>query len=235
MPPPQLANSPCPKAAVPLHPHTLPSAAIQPTDHVDGRLRYASLFNGCTRILPTWLLTTSDRDVAAQVSKLLDGKPHVDDDWLEECYQVLTGYAELAVLLDGPQAVRLQMLRRYRTGVPHSCGCHPQQLPLGECRHHCPGSLKACREIAKTGRGCEPLVHITCRLAADPALGSFLFSSASWTFAEHAAEARTTLRGQQQPARACLRIERVLHTAASGTIFAHTRPAITILPGRLVA
>jgi hypothetical protein len=94
----------------------------------------------------------------------------------------------------------------------------------------CPLTLKGRWQAAKAGHGCEPLVHLTLRLAADPALGRFLLSSATWTFADRATTAKAALRRRQGPVRARLLIDRALHTTASGTIFAYTRPTITVFP-----
>jgi hypothetical protein len=92
-----------------------------PPGQVDGRLQYATLVNGRTRILPTWLLTTSDRHVANRIAMVLGGELRIDDDGLGQSYQVCTGHAVLDVLLDGPQAIRLRMLRRHGSAILGSC------------------------------------------------------------------------------------------------------------------
>jgi hypothetical protein len=229
MPRPQPPANSCPQAA-PLQRHALPSAMVQPADHIDGRLRYATLVNGRTRILPTWLLTTSDRHVAARVAMLLGGELNIDDHGGEQSYQVLTRYAQLDVLLDGPQAILLHMLRRHGSTVLRSCNSRTQQTPHGERPCQCPAALKARWEVAKTGRGCEPLIHLTCRLADDPALGRFLFSSAAWTFAEHASAVRVAIGRCRRPVLTRLGIDRALHATAGGTTFACTQPTLMVLP-----
>jgi hypothetical protein len=94
--------------------HALPPSAILPTGHFAGRLRYDTLVNGRTCILPTWLLVTADRQLASRLAALLGGEPHVDDgDGQEASYHVLTDRAQIEILLDGPQAVGLWMLRRH--------------------------------------------------------------------------------------------------------------------------
>jgi hypothetical protein len=203
---------------------------VQPADHVDGRLRYATLVNGRTRILPTWLLTTCDRHVAARAAMLLGGELNIDDDRVEQSYQVLTQSAELDVLLDGPQAILLRMLRRHGSTIVRSCNSRTQQTPHGERPCQCPVALKGRWEVAKTGRGCEPLIHLTCRLADDPALGRFLFSSAAWTFAEHASAVRVAIRRCRGPVLTRLGIDRALHATASGATFAYTQPTLMVLP-----
>jgi hypothetical protein len=80
------------------------------------------------------------------------------------------------------------------------------------------------------GRGCEPLVDLTCRLAGNPALGRFVFSSAVLTFAEHASAVRVTIRRCRRPVLARLVIERTLHSTNSGPTFAYTQPTLTVMP-----
>ena len=229
MPRPQPPTNSRPQAGPPLQRHALPSTVVQPADHVDGRLRYATLVNGSIRILPTWLLTTSNRDVAAHVARLLGGELNIDDG-VQQSYQVLTRNAELDVLLDGPQAILLRMLRRHGSTILRSCNTRTQQTSHGERPCQCPVALKARWEIAKTGRGCEPLIHLTCRLADDPALGRFLFSSAAWTFAEHASAVRVAIGRCRRPVLTRLGIDRALHATASGTTFAYTQPTLMVLP-----
>jgi hypothetical protein len=206
--------------------------AIRPGEPFAGRLRYDTIADGRTRILPTWLLTTPDHDLAARIATVLGGRLQADDvgDARESTYRVLTEYAAIDVLLDGPQAICLRMLRRHGSTVLRCCDGRTQQTPAGERPCQCPLTLKGRWQAAKAGHGCEPLVHVGFRLAADPTLGRFLLSSAIWTFADRATTAKAALRRRQGPVRARLLIDRALHTTASGTIFAYTRPIITVFP-----
>jgi hypothetical protein len=205
---------------------------IQPTGQFAGRLRYDTLANGRTRTLPTWLIVTSDRHVAARIATVLAGEPHVNDsDSQEPTYTVLTDRAELDVLLDGPQAIRLRMLRRHGSTELRSCNGRTQRTPFGTHPCQCPPTLKGRWQAAKAGHGCEPLVHVALQLAADPTLGRFLLSSATWMFADHAMTVKATLRKRRGAVYTRLAIDRALHTTTGGTTFAYTRPTITIVPG----
>lgn len=208
----------------------LPSSEIWSADQVDGCLRYAALVNGRTRVLPTWLLTIPDCHVAARVAILLGGELDVDHG-LGQSYQVVTGHSELDVLLDGSRAIRLRMLRRHGSTILRTCDSRTQRTASGEQPCQCPPTLRGRWEAAKTGSGCEPLVQVTVRLAADPRLGRFLLSSATWTFADHATKVKTALHRQHDtPVRARLLIDRALCLTRSGTTFAYTRPTIIVLP-----
>lgn len=83
-------------------------------------------------------------------------------------------------------------------------------------------------QAAKAGRGCEPLAHVAFRLGADPALGRFLFSSATWTFAEHAMTVKALLQKHRGAVCARLVMERSMHTTVNGMTIAYTRPAILL-------
>lgn len=114
---PAPARRPLPLAhpAVPPTRYELPPSAILPAGHFAGRLRYDTLVNGRASILATWLLVTTDRQVAERVVALHGGQPqpHIAYDGQPPTYHVLTDHPEIEVLLDGPQAIRLRMLRRH--------------------------------------------------------------------------------------------------------------------------
>jgi hypothetical protein len=99
---------------------------------------------------------------------------------------VFSGHAGIDVLLDGPHVIRLLMLRRNGSDVLRNCNGRVQRTLSGMQPCQCPPTLKGRWEIAKAGAGCEPVVQVAVRLAADPTLGHFLLSSATWVFADHA-------------------------------------------------
>jgi hypothetical protein len=74
-------------------------------------------------------------------------------------------------------------------------------------------------------------LQVAVRLAADPTLGHFLLSSATWVFADHAIALKGALnRRIDMPVLARLLVDHTLHSTKSGTTFAFTRPTITMLP-----
>jgi hypothetical protein len=168
--------------------------------------------------------------VAARIAKLFRAQLYLDGEGSEQRSQVLIDHAELDVLLDGPQAIRLQMLRRHGSTVVHSCDGRTQRTPFGKRPCRCPSTVMGRWQAAKAGNGCEPLVHVAFLLAADPTLGRFLLSSATWRFADHAATVKGKLRQHQGLVRARLSVNRTLHTTSRGTTFAYSQPTITILP-----
>jgi hypothetical protein len=144
---------------------------------------------------------------------------------------VFSGHAGIDVLLDGPHVIRLLMLRRNGSDVLRNCNGRVQRTLSGMQPCQCPPTLKGRWDIAKAGAGCEPLVQVAVQLAADPTLGHFLLSSATWVFADHAIALKGALnRRIDMPVLARLLVDHTLHSTKSGTTFAFTRPTIAMLP-----
>lgn len=226
---PQLAANSQPQPAASLSRHDLPPTLLQPIGRFSGRLRYDALVNGRLRILATWLLATSDPDVAARIATLFRREPHVDGNGSERLYQVLTGHAEIDALLDGPQAIRVWMVRRHGSTLMRCCNGRTQRTAFGKQPCQCPPTVKGRWQAAKAGDGCEPLVQVAFRLAGDPTVGRFLLASATWLFADHSASVRAALCQQHGSVCARLSIDRTLHTTRCGTTFAYSRPTISLL------
>jgi len=233
VPQPQPATNSPRQPAVPLRRHALPPTLLQPIGRFSGRLRYDDLINGRTRIMPTWLLATSDPDVATRIATLFGREPHVDETGSERLYQVLTGHAELDVLLTGPQAIQVRMVRRHGSTLMRCCNGRTQRTAFGKQPCQCPPTVKERWQAAKAGHGCEPLVQVAFQLAADPTVGRFLLATATWPFADHATSVKAALRQQKhRPVCARLSIDRSLQTTSFGTTFAYSRPTISLLPDR---
>jgi hypothetical protein len=73
------ASSSRAQPAAPLAHRTQPASLIWPNGRVAGRLRYDAVVNGRMHILSTWLLTTSDGQVAARIATLLGRQPHMTE------------------------------------------------------------------------------------------------------------------------------------------------------------
>ena len=231
MPQPQPATNPPPQPAASLRRYALPPTLLQPIGRFSGRLHYDALVNGHTRIMPTWLLATFNPDVATRIATLFSREPQVDENGSERLYQVLTDHAELDVLLDGPQAIRVRMIRRHGSTLMRYCNGRTQRTAFGKQPCQCPPTVKGRWQAAKAGHGCEPLVQVAFQLAADPTVSRFLVASATWPFADHATSVRAALRQQQhRPVCAHLSIDRTLQTTSCGTTFAYSRPTISLLP-----
>jgi hypothetical protein len=136
--------------------------------------------------------------------------------------QLVTDTAALPVVLDSPDAIRVQWL----PGRGRTCDGRTQDNGRS-CA--CPAALVLRRAAAKQGHGCQPSAKIRFRLLADPALGRFAFTSTDWSFVELAAEARTGLHDTGEPTAAWLSLRRTLHALRSGWELAYTRPVLVML------
>jgi len=213
----------------------LPAARIRATGCCIGRFRFHRSVGGCIQVLPTWVIANCTNPAAHRIAELLGGQVHPDDDAGNDpaTRLVVTHCGTVDVLLEGPPAIQLQMVRRVDTTLLRFCDGRIQTTPRDTRPCQCPPALPERRQAAKAGHGCEPLVQVVFRLAELPALGRFELVSATWAFAEHATAIKAELRGHRRPIPARLGLDRALHTTANGTIFAYTRPTITILPDRL--
>ena len=93
MPRSEPASSSCAQPAAPLARRTQPASLVWPNGRLAGRLRYDAVVNGRMHILSTWLLTTSDGQVAARIATLLGRQPHIDRAGPEQVYRVFSGHA----------------------------------------------------------------------------------------------------------------------------------------------
>jgi len=228
------------------HP-TIPTVLIRPAKHLGlaGCFHYHQFVDGRAHILPTWLVTGCTHQTAQRLVMLLGGQARTDNDDNDDndggegsessevrTCGVLTNTATVEILLDSPSAIHVAMVRRHGHSILRACNGHTQTTPTGPRPCQCPPTLAGRWQAAKQGRGCEPLIHVTFRLAQAPALGRFVLASATWTFADHAAvstQIKAELRRHQRPVHARLGLDRAIHTTRNGTTFAFTRPTITIL------
>jgi hypothetical protein len=125
------ASSSCAQPAVPLARRTQPTSLIWPNGPYAGRLRYDDVVNGRMHVLSSWLLTTSDGQVAARIATFLGRQPHIERAGSEQVYRVFSGHAEIDVLLDGPHVIRLLMLRRNGSDVLRNCNGRVPAHSLG--------------------------------------------------------------------------------------------------------
>jgi hypothetical protein len=72
-------------------------------------------------------------------------------------------------------------------------------------------------------------VRLRFRLLEDPALGTLVFTSGNWAFAEQASKALASLRRDPRPTCARLSLHRTPHRLPNGTTITYTRPALTLV------
>jgi hypothetical protein len=202
--------------------------ASRPHD-LAGRFRFGLLLDDRPHILTTWQVVTSNDQVASHIAGLLGGEPRTSRDAGRGIYEVTTGMAVVDVILAGPAAVEVAMVLGDGDKVLATCDGRTRRSEEGQRPCECPVTFAARRRLAGDGRGCEPSTRIYFSLACCPALGSFVFSSGSWSFAEQAAGLASVLTRSGGPAQARLGLERTTWRASTAGEVCYTRPTLAIV------
>lgn len=211
---------------------TDPDAAPKPrqsfADDMVGRFRSGYQINGRPASLEAWRVTTGDPDVATLISDLLGGEP--PQRWEsrgEDNLEIFTASGQVEIILDGPNSIRSEMVLWGRSGAIRKCdGVEQKGDDIGKpCE--CPATFADRKDAAKAGRGCEPSVTIYFRLAANPDLGVFKFTSGSWSLARDIGFAEDKLATIDGPALATLALE-VVEFTSQGVNRKFTKPVITV-------
>lgn len=178
-------------------------------DDIVGRFRSGQQLNNRPLALQEWRVTTGDPDVADRIADLYGGTPAQWDTKSAETLEVLTEAAEVEVIIDGPRAVKSEMVLWGRNGKIRSCdGVKQAADDAGACADCvCPSTVKERKEAAKKGTGCEPSIVLFFRLLDDPDLGKFRFTTGSWNFAADVGDIEDALSAIEGPATARFGLE----------------------------
>lgn len=202
-------------------------------DDIVGRFRSGAQVNGRPLSLDEWRVTTDDPEVAAAVIDLFGSKTGEAQEWAtqgDDKLEVYTTSSVVDVILDGPGAIQTAMALWGRNGLVHKCD--GETISAGDqAGQPCPQAGKTVqerKEAAKAGYGCEPSLQVYFRLAANPDLGKFRFSSGSWTFAGEIGEVEDALAAIDGPVRATLGLEVVSYTTKAGRDVRYTKPVVKI-------
>jgi hypothetical protein len=198
-------------------------------DDLAGRFRFGLLLDDRPHILITWRVVTSNDRIARQVARLLGGEPRPGRNAGHGIYEVVTQVAVVDIILAGPVALEVAMVLRDGDKVLATCDGRARRSEEGQCSCECPSAFAARRRAAGEGRGCEPSTRIYFRLACCPALGSFTFSSGSWSVAEQAAGLASVLTRTGGPAHARLGLERKSWRASTAGEVCYMRPKLAMV------
>lgn len=214
-------------------PENAPKPRTKFADDLVGRFRSGYQINKRPASLTEWRVTTGDPDVAEAVQKLLGGDaPQEWEATGEDNLEVFTEAKKVKVIIDGPKALRQEMvLRAMNGGFIRRCDGVEQHGEGAEGEPCvCPATFADRKAAAKKGTGCQPNVTLFFKLAADPDLGRFKFSSGSWSLVRDLArdqvdERLTEIDG---PAYAWLKLE-VVEYESDGKKRKFTKPAVEII------
>lgn len=202
-------------------------------DDLVGRLRSGYQANGRPAALSEWRVTSGDPEVLDAVVAIMGATREGVQEWDakgEDNMEVYTTSKSVDIILDGPDAIRSEMVLWGRSGAIRKCdgveqkGTEPGDKAAGSpCE--CPQAYADRKEAAKSGRGCQPSITAYFRLAADPELGRFKFTSGSWSLVRDIGAVEEALAKVGGPARATLALEVV--EMKNGKSF--TKPVFKIL------
>lgn len=203
------------------------------SDDVVGRLRSGYQVNGRPAALEAWRVTTGDPEVTKRVADLYGGEPQEWDATGEDNIEVFTEATSLNVIIDGPDALRQRLILWGRNGKPiyTSDGLTKDD---GTPDPDAGLTLAERKEKARDGIGPVPAIEVYCRLADDPDLGVFKFSSGSWSFASDLDYfgIEDELADADGPVKATLSLEAVSFVAKSGKragkTVSYTKPVLKI-------
>lgn len=163
-------------------PESAPRPRQRFADDIVGRFRSGYQISKRPAALEKWRVTTGDPEVAARIAELFGGEPQEWDAQGEDNLEVFTNVDKVKIILNGPGAVRQEMVLWGRTRPIRRCDGVEQHGEGDEGKPcECPSTLRARIEAADAGKGCEPSTTIIFRLADDPDLGRFRFASGSWS------------------------------------------------------
>lgn len=218
---------------------TDPDAAKGPSNSGDivARFRSGYLDGRKPASLSRWRITTGDPELADKLADIYgvddelspDGPQEWDTD-AEDALEVFTSSTEVEIILDGPSAIRSEMVLWGRNGnLLRRCD-GVEQLGVGdenkgkgaECE--CPASFNERKESAQAGDGCSPSITLYFRLVDLPDAGRIRFQSGSWTFVRDLVDLEAALAKVGGPARCTLALETI--KTKKGREF--TKPKVTV-------
>jgi hypothetical protein len=197
-------------------------------DDLVGRFRSGYQINGRPSALEKWRVTTGDPSVADRIQELLGGEPA--QEWEakgEDNLEIFTEAESVEIILENAGAIRSEMILWGRSGAIRKCDGVEQKGDDAGTPCVCPSSFSDRKDAAKNGRGCEPSITIFFRLAEDPELGLFKFTSGSWSLAREIGLSEEALSKVEGSAKASLTLELVEYEA-QGKKRRFTKPVVTI-------
>lgn len=203
-------------------------------DDVVGRFRSGKTEGNRPISLSTWRVTTGDPTVAEFIASTYGGQVAEWEARGEDSLEVITDTARVDIIVDGSDAITDKLVLWGLGGVKiHECDGiefldeERRGQPCG-----CPALFQERKAAAKAGRGPKPDIQVKFRLAANPDLGMFRFSSSSWDMLRVLHEYKDALDAVDGPARCTLVLELVEFTPKSGPMagrtVAYRRPVIKV-------
>ncbi|MEV0126366.1 hypothetical protein AB0I16_33280 [Streptomyces sp. NPDC050703] len=190
--------------------------------------------------LSEWRVSTGERSVADAVAQLFGGAVKEDEDSQSEHFiDVFTEQPKVSVIIEQGD-IDWDMRLWWNSKLKHHCDgyeflSHPSDEKLIGEPCGCPTLFDERKSAAKEGDAPNPNQWVNFRLADDPELGTFKFTTGSWTLFKVIHEAQDDLEriGQGGPVLAELELELVEFTPKKGKmkgkLVSYYKPAIHVL------
>lgn len=200
------------------------------TSDLVGRFRSGYQVNNRPASLEMWRVTTGDPEVADAIRALYGGdKAQTWDTQGEDNLETFTTAEKVKILLDGPTAIRQEMVLWGRSGAIRRCDGVEQTMDEDKGKAcECPAGYQDRKEAAKSGRGCQPSITVFFTLADAPDLGKFKFNSGSWSLVRDIITTEAALTKIGGPAVAWLGLE-VVNFESKGQKRQFTKPVIDVI------
>ncbi|MER7688346.1 hypothetical protein [Streptomyces sp. NPDC097610] len=189
--------------------------------------------------LSEWKVATGEKTVADAVAQLLGGTPVENEESPSENFiDVFTDATKVPVII-AADGIHWDMKLWWNKKLKHHCDgfdflSHNDEEMIGQpCG--CPTLFDERKNAAKEGDAPNPSMTVTFQLAADPELGTFKFSTGSWTLFKVIHEAEDDLEriGQGGSVLANLELELVEYTPKKGPmrnkLVSYTKPVIKVV------
>ncbi|MFD3418804.1 hypothetical protein [Streptomyces decoyicus] len=188
--------------------------------------------------LSSWLVTTTNKEVAATVSGLYGGRLRRTDRQ-QEVFELMLDRDAIAVNIDGPGSVvnRMVLEQEEGRGPIHVCDGSNLLEPMDSAGDlcGCPKSVFDRKAAARSGHGPKPDARLSFRLAAAPGVGMFFLASSSWEFSDSLSAAVLDMERGASGAGMEICLQRKVVTTRSGMAVSYVHPILSVAEPDFVA
>lgn len=212
-------------------PDSAPKPRTNYENDVVGRARSGHQINNRPVALSKWRFTTGDPDVAEQLQEALGGEE--PQEWAatgEDNIELFTEADSLDIIIASAKSVRSEMVLWNRNNKAiRRCDGVTQGEPAEGKPCACPSAFADRKAAATEGTGCQPQITIWFKFADMPGLGTFKFSTGSWSMVKDIGPEEEKLAAIDGPARATLSLQLVEYTTQAGKNVSFTKPVLKVL------
>lgn len=207
-------------------PDAKPAERVVFDDGTIGKMHSGKVINNKPVALPTWRFTTGEHNTASALAELFGATVNDTGSDKENFLEIETDRESVSVILSGPSAIQSDMKQWINGKLVHHCDgvellSPPEErgTPCG-----CPTLFKDRKEAARNYRGPAPSIKVLFRLADDPELGLFAYSTSAWTLAEVLWQYEGQIEDISGEVVADMRLELVEFTTKAGRAVSYRKP-----------